>query len=1036
VTEHAGKIYLRSQTYYSFLRGLNSPAQLVQAAADRDVEVLGVADRHSLTGAIEFYDACQEAGIKPILGLEVLAAPPPELSTAAPGVLVLLAMDLGGWANLCRIASKLNGDEDRLPFEFLGEHADGLICLSGGLRGSLNSLLQSRQRRAAKRLLELQMRLFPERFYVEVQRHNPDDASMIEELSILAKSLDLPLAATHDTHYIQPGEETAWRQKLVSAIRGNIPVKDIPDQACAPEGAYFLSPAEMQAKFSAIPEALGGSAEIAACCQLELPLGQPHYPKIQLPEGKTAQQVLEEKAQAGARSMYMRGEASSLPAEVQSRLDTELSVIAETGYAALFLIMEDILSFARRKGILFASRGSAASSLVAHCLGITTPDPVAYNLYFERFLNPARHSPPDIDTDLCSRRRDEVIHYVYERFGDDRVATVCTVNRMRKRSALRAAAKAYGLPAEEISKMVDRLPRRWLSPAQRGRRSEDPYEPLNREYAAERYQNLFQDAKALIGLPDHLSVHPGGMVVAPGIITDLVPLQQAAKGVAISQFDLESIERLGLVKIDLLGIRGLTVLAEVVERLAASGYGEEAGKILESIPETDEATSDLLERGRTTGCFQIESPGMQATLREIHARTRDDLLAALALYRPGPLTGGLKDAYVRRHRGLEADEYLHPSLEPLLRETYGVILYQEQVLRIAHELAGLSLADADLLRRAMSHFDPGKQMQTLKEKFLAGAMKKNGVPADIGVQIWDQMAAFAGYGFPKAHAASYAQLGWQLAWCKTHHPALFIAAVLANWGGYYPQKVYLGEARRLGLRVRPPHVNYASREFCTKVVEGETVLFMGLDQVKELSRRTQRQIVRGQPFSSLDDFLARVNPRPKEVENLIRVGGLEGFGSIPGLLNRIQLGNWVAGQLPLFSLAPPEVDDWDIARKVEAQQTLLGAALDAHPMELVADRLRLVGAVNTLDAASQAGRHLKTAGIRLTWYRSWEEQSYTYSMLLEDAEGVLEVLIPGRVYDRYRNIFSKSGPYVLEGIIEVDSETGDPFLRVEKASWL
>ena len=366
-------------------------------------------------------------------------------------------------------------------------------------------------------------------------------------------------------------------------------------------------------------------------------------------------------------------------------------------------------------GIPIASRGSASSSLVAHCLGVTTPDPIALNLYFERFLNPARPTPPDIDTDLCSRRRDEVIRFVYRRFGAERVAMVCTINRFRRRSALREVAKAYGLPPGEIGSMAESLPYRWYGPP--GRRSADdhPYAELAARYNTPRHQRIFQDAEALIGLPRHLSIHPGGIVIAPGPITDLAPTQMATKGVVITQFDLDSIERLGLVKLDLLGIRGLTVMGDVAEVIhpsedEASGRSS-ALEVLEGIPDEDPATSEMVELGRTIGCFQIESPGMRATLKEIHARDTNDILVALALYRPGPLTGGLKDAFVARYRGLEPAVYLHPALEPLLRDTFGVILYQEQVLRIAHELAGLSLAEADLLRRAMSHFDPGKQMQ-------------------------------------------------------------------------------------------------------------------------------------------------------------------------------------------------------------------------------------------------------------------------------------------------------------------------------------
>src|SRR5512136_2343314 len=335
-------------------------------------------------------------------------------------------------------------------------------------------------------------------------------------------------------------------------------------------------------------------------------------------------------------------------------------------------------------------------------------------------------------------------------------------------------------------------------------------------------QRIFDEAEALLKLPRHLSVHAGGVVVAPGRLTELVPVMRSgSKGVTITQFDLEAVEALGLVKIDLLGIRGLTVLGDVAEFIQQSQPERYLTRlsVLDSTPQQDEATSSRLETGQTIGCFQIESPGMRATLREIHARTEDDLMAALALYRPGPLSGGLKDAFVRRFKGQEPVQHLHPALAPLLGETFGVILYQEQVLRIAHELAGFSLAEADLLRRAMSHFDPGKRMQELQRKFISEAQAKNGIPPETGERIWEMMAAFAGYGFPKAHAASYARVAWRSAWCKTHFPAEFMAAVLANWGGYYSQRIYLNEARRLGLVVRPPHVNYSGHNFVVAHLE-------------------------------------------------------------------------------------------------------------------------------------------------------------------------------------------------------------------------
>jgi DNA polymerase III alpha subunit len=441
-----------------------------------------------------------------------------------------------------------------------------------------------------------------------------------------------------------------------------------------------------------------------------------------------------------------------------------------------------------------------------------------------------------------------------------------------------------------------------------------------------------------------------------------------------------------------------------------------------------------VRNGRTIGCFQIESPGMRATLREIQASTVDDVMVALALYRPGPLIGGLKDAFVRRHLGQEEVEHLHPAFEPLLEDTYGVILYQEQVLRIANELAGLSLAEADLLRRAMSHFDPGKQMQTLKEKFIAGALAHRNVSPEIGQRVWEMMAAFAGYGFPKAHAASYAQLAWRSAWCKTHHPAEFMAAVLANWGGYYSQQVYLMEARRLGLTLRAPHINHSLREFSVQYISGQPILFMGLDQVRDLTRRTQHQIIRERPFNSLDEFLVRVDPRPVEAENLVRVGALNGLGSIPQLIRSLQRASWQSGQYSLFSVDKGKIGDaWSPEQIAAAQETILGASVDWHPLELFAQELGAQGVLSTLDAVMQPGKRVRVAGMRQTWRRfTLSSGEKFYNMSLEDLEGSLRVVIPATVYRRDRAALKERGPYIIEGRVEMDPGAEQAHLRAEK----
>jgi DNA-directed DNA polymerase III PolC len=676
----------------------------------------------------------------------------------------------------------------------------------------------------------------------------------------------------------------------------------------------------MQSRFD--EQALAKAEEIAARCNFELQLDKPNFPTIVLPDDQRPIDVLREKAYAGAAKHY-----TEVTPEVAARLEHELEVIEKTGYSTLFLIMEEIVAFAHEADVPIASRGSASSSLVAHCLDITTPDPVRLNLYFERFLNPARPNPPDVDTDLCSRRRDIVIHHVYEKYGSERVAMVATINRFRRRSALREVAKAHGLSPEQIKQMVDALPYRdWGPPGTLADKSERPYGDLEARYRDERSQLIFRHAEAILDMPHHLSIHPGGVVISAGPLTDTVPTQFSGKGVTITQYDLGGVQRMGLVKMDLLGIRGLTVLGDVADaiRERKPEMGHTRYEILENIPDVDEPTAVTVRTGNTIGCFQIESPGMRATLQEVQSDNPDNIMLALALFRPGPLQGGLKDAFIRRHLGQEQVEHLHPSLETVLAETNGVFLYQEQVLRVAHELAGFSLAESDLLRRAMSHFDPGKQMQTLKEKFVHNAGSTKQVPSAIAERIWDMMAAFAGYGFPKAHSASYAKTAWRSAWCKTHYPAEFMAAVLANWGGYYDQKTYLAEAKRMGLKVRAPHVNYSQSQFSVSYLEGQANLFMGLDQLRDLTHETQTNIFAGRPFASLADLATRAHPRKGELRNLVMVGALDGLGNIPSMLQEIESGFWKRDQLPLFSAGFDPVADWSDDEKAQAQELLLG----------------------------------------------------------------------------------------------------------------
>jgi DNA-directed DNA polymerase III PolC len=1009
-------IPLTTHSAYSLQEGLALPAELVQAAQADGLPALGLTDHRLLTGSVEFVQACHNAGLQPLLGLEI------DLES---GPLALLAMSLPGWSSLCALSSALALRPDQpaaCPLDLLAANSRDLIAIIGD------------QGDPTGRRIRPLKDIFPSRLYLSL--HDPTQAL---PLSHLGRHLSLPLVVTHSVYYLTP--EQASLQRTLSAVRLNLPLERLPAGATAPIGAHFVSAHAIERRYLGSRAALAASAEIAERCKFDLPLGVAHMPTVPLPPGLTAAEYLRQKAEAGAQRLYGRTSP-----EIRSRLNHELEVIARMGFEPIFLIVEEILEFARRTNVPFSSRGSAASSLVAHCLGITSPDPLRLDLYFERFLNPARTTPPDIDTDLCSRRRDSVIQHVFDTYGAERVAMVGTINRFRPRSALGDIAKAHGLAPAQVRELVEQLPYAFFARMEEQTDEESglpisSFAELRTRYIDPSYQKTFDEAEALLKLPRHLSVHAGGLIVAPGPLTELVPVMRSgSKGVIITQFDLSAVEALGLVKIDLLGIRGLTVLGDVAEFIQASQPDKYAGSlaVLESTPTDDLDTSQRLETGGTIGCFQIESPGMRSTLREIRARSEDDLMAALALYRPGPLSGGLKDAFVRRFKREEPVQHLHPALAPLLEETFGVILYQEQVLRIAHELAGFSLAEADLLRRAMSHFDPGKLMQELERKFVSQAQASSGVPPETGERVWEMMAAFAGYGFPKAHAASYARVAWRSAWCKTHFPAEFMAAVLANWGGYYSQRVYLSEARRLGLTVRPPHVNYSGRNFVVANLEtGQKALFMGLDQVRDLSGRTIGRILRGRPFTSLEDFLARADPRSQEAEDLARVGAFEGWGTIPAILRRLQGGGWQAGQPSLFNWSNFGVvvrgEDWTLEQKAAAQQDLLGISLDAHPLELAADKISAAGAITTVEAAGRVGQRVTVAGIRQSGHRSRTAKGdLMLFMTLEDMAGMLDVAVFPDVYRQALGFIHSSEPFLVTGVIKTDSGRSEPLMMAEK----
>ena len=1000
-------VHLHAHSYYSLLDGCPSPADLAKAAAQANMPALALTDHNALYGAIEFYDACREAGLQPIVGMELT------LDTDAgrqPSNLVLLARNLEGYTNLCRLSSALQTASDReaallrgLAPEQLEGRTGGLMALSGGKQGQVERLLRAGKigeaRVAAAAWAE---RFGRDSFFLELQIQAAGDAEVATALTGLAQKLGIGTVATNNVHYLRP--DGVRECQLVAAMNALQALEETPPRA----GLHLAPGDEMAAVFASHRGALANTVAIAERCHLELPLGRPVFPEIELPAGRMAAAELREQVLTGAVQRY-----GTVDEAVRGRLDHEIATIDGMGYTPLFLIVADVVRFAHTHGVPINLRGSAAGSVVAYCLGISTVDPLALGLYFERFLNPGRRDPPDIDLDICSRRRDEVIEYVYRRFGQDRVATICTYARLRARSAWREVAKAYRLPPDRIDAIARQIPRLWhpgMWPEVDGAKGR-----LLDASHDEREKEALAAAWALDGHPRHLSMHPGGVVITPGPLTDLVPLQRSAKGTVVTQYDLTGIERLGLVKIDLLGIRALTVVAESAELVKR----RQTGFSLEAIPDNDPATGDLLARAATIGCFQIESSGMRRTLHELGTRTLEDVVVTLALYKPGPLQGGLKDAFVRRHRGQEPVHYLHPTLEPILRGTYGVILYQEQVLRIAHELAGFSLEEADRLRRAIAHLGHGEEMVPLRDEFIARMEQVSSVPPDVAARLWEMMYSFAGYGFLKAHAASYAAVAYRTAYLKAHYPAEFMAAILRNWGGYYPQNVYLGEGRRMGLALRPPHVNHSGRRFALSYgQDGRATLWMGLRQVRELTRKTIAAILdarQEQPFESLDDLLQRGRPRLAEAENLVKAGALDGLGAGRKAL-LAELGGRKPGaplQLALPWPTAPE-EDFTPVQMLALEVEMLGWPVSAHPLSPFARELTAEGTVRSDALAAYDGRHAVAAGVRLDLWRrrrGW--------FTLEDETGFFAVRWrAGRSLPR--GPLGKLGPYLVRGRVQVE----------------
>jgi error-prone DNA polymerase len=867
-------VHLHVHSYYSFLDGAASPVDLVEKAKHFGMPALALTDHNRLTGAIRFYDAARKAGVKPIIGAEV--------DIEGGFHLTLLCKDMAGYSNLCRLLTIMHcsrrGDKPAAARDLLARHHAGLVALSGCRLGEAPSLLCKGDRRGAALAAGFYREAYGDDFFIELSRYpSKEGTPLCYMLASFAHEQGIPAVATNNVHHL--GMSDYRTRELLNAIGLIVPVSHLPGPRTVEQ--YFKSPAEMQRLFKDFPGAAALSLEIASRCNLELGLGQARFPKFALPDGQTAAGLLRQLAIAGTESKY-----GTLTPAMSARLEMELASIEKLGFCGYFLVVWDIVRWARARGIRCQARGSAVDSLVVYVLDISTADPVHYDLLFERFMHPLRNGPPDIDLDIDRRRRDEVRDYISQKYGAENVSCVATINTYLARGAIRDAGKALQVPQSVIEEACQGI--HWLSASKlMGKAATLPGLKDSSVYKRPELKEFFRLCAAIGHFPKHLSVHLGGLLIGEGRLSDLVPLQPSSGGDIIGQYDKDDIERLGLVKMDLLSLPTITVIEQAVHSIKQN-HGTDLD--IDKIPRDDPAPFAMLRDGRTIGVFQLESPAQREMAGRLLPQNFDDIIVSLSLVRPGPLKSGMDRVYLARRHGQEPVSYLHPGLEGALGETLGVILYQEQVLRVAHGLAGLSYAEADGFRRAMTHDRTHEEMDKMRLAFINSAMRK-GVKRGVAEEVFGQLAAFAAYGFCKAHAAAYAVLSYQTLWLKCHYPAEFFAAILSNQPmGYYPPRVLAAEARRCGAAVLPPDVNKSSGLY---TVEGQAIR-VSLSQVKGISREAVASIIheRGKAnFTSLWDFVLRVEASQPVIENLVKVGALDALGSrgemlaeIPGLL--------------------------------------------------------------------------------------------------------------------------------------------------------
>jgi len=1029
-------VHLRVRSAYSLLEGAVKTAEVGALAAKAEMPAVGVTDRANLFGALEFSQLAKDKGVQPIVGCALpvsgIGGQRPEGWARKPTV-VLLAQNEAGWRNLAVLSSKAyldSEDEPCVRWSVVAEHAEGLLLLSGGPDGPVDPLFAAGKGEEGRAALAAMHAAFGDRFYVELQRHGlPAQARAEPGLVGWAYDHDVPLVATNDVHY-GPPEMYEAHDALLCIADGTF-IGEADRRRVTPEH-WFKPSALMRELFADLPEACDNTLDIARRCAFLVGKRDPVLPRFPTAEGRTEAEELEAQTREGLRARLAAHPHAAPEVEYWARLEREVGVIARMGFAGYFLIVSDFIKWAKAQGIpVGPGRGSGAGSLAAWSLLITDLDPLRFGLLFERFLNPERVSMPDFDIDFCQERREEVIRYVQAKYGDDRVAQIITFGTLQARAVLRDTGRVMQLPLGLVDRLAKMVPANPANPVTLAQAIE--IEPRLKQAREEDQAvgEMLDVALKLEGLYRNASTHAAGVVIGDRPLTELTPLYRDPRSdLPATQFNMKWVESAGLVKFDFLGLKTLTVLDRAVRLLKKRDVVLD----LDKLPFDDKPTYELLASGQTIGVFQLESQGMRDTLRKMRCSSIEEITALISLYRPGPMDN--IDTYVDRKFGRQAVDTLHLSLEPVLRETYGVIIYQEQVMQIAQVLSGYSLGEADLLRRAMGKKIKA-EMEAQKARFTEGAAR-NGVPAKQAASIFELVDKFAGYGFNKSHAAAYAVISYQTAWLKANHPVEFFAASMSlDCGNTDKLALFVQDAKRFGVTVRPPDINRSGADF--DVENGEVLYALGA--VKSVGQEAMRDLValreRDGRFRDLFDLSVRVEPRilgKRSLETLAKAGAFDSLNP-----NRAQVvaaaeslcaysqasaDERVSSQASLFggvAEAPrprlPAVVPWSATEQLDQELAAVGFYLTGHPLEEMADVLRqrrTTSLAEALALAREGHEAFRMAGVvRRRQERSSGRGERFAFVALSDPTGEFEVMFPPEQLRRCRDVLEAGRAVIL-----------------------